>query len=328
MRKPKTFADLDMIVLSPQCPPDRRFDEAEVLRAVAYVIEAAKKNWRVDPARIYLTGLSMGGKGTWMLAMLTPQTFAAIAPISAGAVEPATAARTLRGVSVWIIVGREDGGFTEGSRQMFASLRGAGVDVHLTEVPGSGHDTWGRFYPKKDFYTWFTFHEKNKPPRPGRPTAGQLLAIGYQPPENQKLKDEFQKFAPWWHLVNCGGDMSPGLKAEANGRKNVFVTHPLTDQIPCMLQVTWKIPAGCKTRLHLSVGHHPHGDWRLVVRVEGKDRLVRDVSRATCRNGWMDLAIDLSEHAGSDVRIELLNAATGWNNEAGFWSRIEFEYVK
>ena len=82
------------------------------------------------------------------------------------------------------------------------------------------------------------------------------------------LKMALEKLAPGWTIANCGTEMEPGLRDEELGRKNVLVTHPLNKETPCVLSRKVEIPAGKKTTLKLTVGHHPEGDWDLVVRAD------------------------------------------------------------
>jgi predicted peptidase len=104
--------------------------------------------------------LSMGGKGTWLVAEAAPDRFAAIAPISAVSVKPDRAAEVLRYLPMWIICGSDDGGFTEGSQQMAKAIKGAGGAPELTVFPNEGHGVWGRFYPEPRFYSWLLKHRR------------------------------------------------------------------------------------------------------------------------------------------------------------------------
>jgi hypothetical protein len=134
----------------------------------------------------------------------------------------------------------------------------------------------------------------------------------------------FAKFAPGWKLANCGTEMDPGLRDEM-GRKNVFVTHPLDKQTACTLSRSVEIPAGKKTALLLTVGHHPQGDWTLVVKADGKELLVTPVGKDTAKGNWLDVEVDLSARAGTTVKLELLNQPSGWAYEAAYWARIALE---
>ncbi len=119
--------------------------------------------------------------------------------------------------------------------------------------------------------------------------------------------------------------MDPGFRDEERGRKNVLVTHPLDEDTACVLSREVEIPTGKKTILKLTVGHHPRGDWDLVVRVDMRELLRKTVGRATARNGWLDVSIDLTPYAGSEILIELCNQPTGWSWEAAYWDKIAIE---
>ncbi|MFC1604129.1 ADP-ribosylglycohydrolase family protein [Planctomycetota bacterium] len=130
------------------------------------------------------------------------------------------------------------------------------------------------------------------------------------------------KFAPGWKIKNCGSEMEPGLKEEEMGKSNVLVTHPLNQKTGCELSRQVKLPAGKKTTLRLTVGHHPEGDWDLIVAVGGKEILRKEVSSETANNGWMKIEVDLSEFAGEEVKLKLINQPTDWKFEAGYWAGI------
>jgi hypothetical protein len=328
-RNPKLAEQFPFIILSPQCPGGKRWEVPGLAQAVAAVIRDVESRWRVDHDRVYLTGLSMGGQGTWVVALTAPELFAAIAPISAIAVEPATAAQRLKGVAVWIIVGAEDGGFTDGSRRMVKALTAAGLDATLTEIPGVGHFAWDFYYPKPGFYEWLLANRRGRGPAPNRLQPAQLIALGMtKTPDMQaiaKLSGEFKKFLPYWQLLNCGKENQPGLKPQVNGRNGVFVTSPLTKDVPCMLQTTWTLPAGHKAELRLLVGRDPQGAWQLTVRADSKDIFNQAIDANTCPKGWTDLSVDLSPYAGQAVRLELLDRALGQANASAYWNRVNIE---
>jgi hypothetical protein len=120
--------------------------------------------------------------------------------------------------------------------------------------------------------------------------------------------------------------MDPGLRQEEMGKSNVLVTHPLDRRTGCQLSRQVKLPAGKKTTLHLTVGHHPEGDWDLIVAVDGKEIARKPVNKQTAgRDVWVQTEVDLSEYAGKDVKLELINQPTDWKNEAGYWAEISLE---
>ena len=159
-----------------------------------------------------------------------------------------------------------------------------------------------------------------KPP----PPAAKPKKKG-QSPGKIDISAAVTKFAPGWTVANCGNDMQPGLRGEAQGRKNVLVTHPFSTEVPCVLRRTVAVPAGTKTALRLTVGHHPKGDWQLGVKVAGKELLTRTIGKSTAEKGWATLAVDLSSYAGTSVEIALENRANGWHCEAAYWAKITVE---
>jgi len=136
------------------------------------------------------------------------------------------------------------------------------------------------------------------------------------------ISEAVSKFAPGWKVKSCGFDMDPGLKEEQMGKSNVLVTHPLDRRTGCQLSRQVKLPAGKKTTLRLTVGHHPDGDWDLIVAANGKEIARKAVSRETAPDGWMQTEVDLSDFAGKEVALELINQPTDWKNEAGYWAQI------
>lgn len=130
------------------------------------------------------------------------------------------------------------------------------------------------------------------------------------------------QFAPGWQVKDCGPDMNPGLYPEYGGRKNVLVTHPLDQDTGCVLSRQVEIPAGKRTTLRLVVGHHPQGDWDLIVRAEGWELLRQTVGKDTASNGWREVSVDLSAWAGKLIRLELVNQPTSWSWEAAYWGEI------
>jgi len=149
------------------------------------------------------------------------------------------------------------------------------------------------------------------------------ITVGNTP---EKVKDALAKFAPGWQIENCGPDMDPGLREEWQGRKNVFVSHPLDPQTGCVLSRTINVPGGQTTQLRLIVGHDPQGDFDLIVRVAGEERLRTPVSARTATDGhWLPVTVDLTPFAGKTVKVELVNEPTGWAYEAAYWAEIAIE---
>ncbi len=149
----------------------------------------------------------------------------------------------------------------------------------------------------------------------------QITKYSSEIERSKKLTEELQSIASGWSVENCGSDMDPGMRYEFRGKQDVLMTHPLNEEQACVLSKRVKIPTGKKTVLHLDIGHHPEGDWTLIVKVDGEP--VREAKVGLTTNGWIGVNVDLSAYAGQTVLVELLNQADGWNYEAGYWKTIE-----
>lgn len=161
---PKLIAEgkhFPFIVLSPQAPRP-----GWNVHAVAALIDAIAERYNVDRSRIYLTGLSMGGFGTWALAAEYPEKFAAIAPICGGG-DPRTAPR-LKDIPVWVFHGAKDPVVPlAASQRMVDALKAVGGNVRFTVYPDAGHDSWTVTYNNPELYEWFLKHRKNPAPATG-----------------------------------------------------------------------------------------------------------------------------------------------------------------
>jgi predicted peptidase len=124
------------------------------------IVDGVVARYRADADRVYVSGLSMGGKGTWLVAEAAPDRFAAVAPICAVSVKPAYAREALKYVPTWIICGSDDGEFTNGSKEMGEVLKSVGAPSRLTVVPHEGHGVWGRFYSDARFYDWLLTNKR------------------------------------------------------------------------------------------------------------------------------------------------------------------------
>jgi len=142
--------DFPFIVVSPQCSDDI-FWNVDVLIALLDEIEA---NYRIDKNKIYVTGLSMGGRGTWELALQQPNRFAAIAPVC-GWSSPVEACKIAH-IPIWVFHGAKDVVVpVSASEQMVEKLKSCGSNVKLTIYPEANHDSWTETYNNEELYKWF-----------------------------------------------------------------------------------------------------------------------------------------------------------------------------
>ncbi len=127
-------------------------------RALA-ILKEVQKEYKIDSKRLYLTGLSMGGFGTWSLAQKYPKKWAAIAPVCGGGNIKAAAA--IKHIPCWCFHGDKYGAVrVDLSRKMIAALKAAGGEPRYTEYPGVGHNSWDRAYGTAELYEWFLKHKK------------------------------------------------------------------------------------------------------------------------------------------------------------------------
>jgi predicted peptidase len=122
-------------------------------------IEQVKKDYKVDAARLYLTGLSMGGHGSWILAARHPEMWAAVAPIC-GWGNPADAPK-LKDLPLWNFHGDKDTAVPfKKSEEMIEALKAAGGSPKFTAYPGVGHNSWDKAYREEKLWEWFLQHAK------------------------------------------------------------------------------------------------------------------------------------------------------------------------
>lgn len=147
--------DFEFIVISPQCPGDRFW----VTEDLSKFLDGMEETYAIDKDRIYLTGLSMGGFGTWKWAAEEPERFAAIAPVCGGG-EPITA-RRLREIPIWAFHGAKDRTVPlERSQQMIDAVKQRGGEPKFTIYPDAEHDSWTETYNNPELYTWFLSHNR------------------------------------------------------------------------------------------------------------------------------------------------------------------------
>jgi predicted peptidase len=161
------------VVVFPQAPPGTVW-AGELAQAALAALDRTTAEFHGDPDRTYLTGISMGGYGVWVLAFDNPDRFAALVPVAGGIVPPygrrlpspvpgtlqaadpyAHTAARLKTVPAWAFHGADDATVpvTE-SRKIVDALRKAGADVRYTEYDGVGHHSWERAYAEPELWTW------------------------------------------------------------------------------------------------------------------------------------------------------------------------------
>jgi predicted peptidase len=174
MAEPSARKAHPCFVLAPQCRDEQKWVDVDWskiesapqsptptvdMMAVIAALEDTLQREPIDPARISLTGLSMGGYGSWDLAARMPDRFAAVLPICGGGDE-ATAAK-IKDLPIWCFHGDADTAVrVERSRTMIEALRAAGGAPKYSELAGVGHDSWTPAYRDPDVLAWLFAQKK------------------------------------------------------------------------------------------------------------------------------------------------------------------------
>lgn len=171
--KPEDRKDCPCFLIAPQCPEGKKWVEvdwsadthmqpkepSEPMGMTLGLIDQMQKDYSIDPKRIYVTGLSMGGYGTWDIIARKPGLFAAAVPICGGADE--TTAPKIAKVPIWAFHGAKDQAVkVSRTRNMIAALKKAGGDPKYTEYPEEGHASWVPAYKDAEMMKWLFTQKK------------------------------------------------------------------------------------------------------------------------------------------------------------------------
>ena len=142
--------EVDAIVLAPQCQGGLVWNQ-QVFALKDFIVEAIEK-YNADPDRVSLTGMSMGGFGTWEMGMSFPQLFSAIAPICGGGMAWRTSA--LKGMPIWAFHGDKDPVVDiSNSQEMIAHIR-THTPAQFTVFEGVTHNSWDPTYLETEVVDW------------------------------------------------------------------------------------------------------------------------------------------------------------------------------
>ena len=146
---------LPFVIVSPQCPEGKRWETEPLIELIDHILSELP----VERQKIYLTGLSMGGFGTWNLAAAFPDYFAAIVPICGGG-NPSDACK-MKDIPAWVFHGQDDKVVpVEKSQEMVDALKNCGGRVKFTVYPDTGHDSWTKTYANPKLYEWLLNQNK------------------------------------------------------------------------------------------------------------------------------------------------------------------------
>jgi predicted peptidase len=174
LARPESRRRYPCYALAVQCPASQKWVEvpweaeqsapqaaepSAALKTAMAVLDDVMHTWPIDPKRVYLTGMSMGGYGAWDWAMREPKRFAALAPICGGGDE--TKAALIKDLPIWTVHGEKDQAVpVVRSRRMVEALRAAGGSPKYSELEGVGHNAWTKAYtPEFGLLDWM-FEQK------------------------------------------------------------------------------------------------------------------------------------------------------------------------
>jgi predicted peptidase len=157
--KPANYSERPCILYAPQCPDENGWEGATGVNFMK-TVKDLMHSLPIDPDRVYLTGYSMGGFGTFAHLNEEPRMFAAGVAISGGV--SVSAARNLRRIPLWIFHGEKDNVVSpDGSRAIAKELERLKAPVKYTEFPGEGHGIGGKVFEMPELHTWL-FAQKRK----------------------------------------------------------------------------------------------------------------------------------------------------------------------
>lgn len=152
--------DFPFIVVSPQCPEGEIWEMK--FNALKDLLNKIQNDYNIDDERICLTGYSLGGYGTWNFAIVNPEIFAAIVPISGGAISPKKAL-CLKNIPIWVAHGDSDTVVPfEESKRIVESLEEHNPNIIFKIYEGKGHEVCTSAYEEPELFQWLLKQKKHK----------------------------------------------------------------------------------------------------------------------------------------------------------------------
>ncbi len=154
--------ELPWILVSPQCPKGDEWSSETQQMRVTELLDAVVNRFNVDEGRVFLTGLSMGGYGSWTMAANQPSRFAAVAPICGGG--DTGNSEKLKELPIWVFHGDQDKAVPfEKSVEMVEAIQAAGgTRVRFTTMEHIGHNCWSAAYATPELYQWMENQAQKK----------------------------------------------------------------------------------------------------------------------------------------------------------------------
>lgn len=256
MVSPENRKKYPVFILAPQCPVNRAWSARDLrqllqgdatkvpdeTRVILGMLEKVQKEFPIDPERVYLTGLSMGGYGSWYLAALEPWRWAAVVPICGGG-NPEWAPK-MKDIPIWVFHGGRDSVVPPArSRQMVEALEKAGGKPKYTEFPDAGHNSWTPAYRHPEFLPWLFARKGTTGRAPGSdpiriegkktvlPAPGNPVTWHVQAPEattvDVSVTYACTRGSAGSKLEVACGDSTVGGEVIDTGDSSTFVTVPL-----------------------------------------------------------------------------------------------------
>ena len=146
--------DMPFILVSPQCPVEDYWNSEDQLTRLTELLAHVTANHSVDETKISLTGLSMGGYGSWALAAMHPKKFAAVVPVCGGG-KPEFAEK-IKDIPIWVWHGDQDSAvpFKLAVEMVDEIKKAGGESVQFTSLEGIGHNCWSAAYSTPQLFEW------------------------------------------------------------------------------------------------------------------------------------------------------------------------------
>ncbi len=154
------------ILISPQCPGKESWKQERQTKILNGLLTSVLDAARCDVDRVYLTGLSMGGYGSWTLAGANPERFAAVAPVCGGG--DVKEAAKLKELPIWVFHGDQDKAvpFSKSVEMVKAIKEAGGTKIKFTSYEEFGHNCWSATYATPGFYQWLDRQVRSSPLNP------------------------------------------------------------------------------------------------------------------------------------------------------------------
>ncbi len=194
------------IIVMPQCPQGQYWTDPDMMEMAMAALDQETAEFHADPARTYLTALSLGGYGAWELVRSNPKRWAAVAIAASGifwsyaaerwrasATLPAEYARDIGHTPLWLFHGGDDDVVSPREAElMYAAFKASGGDIRLWVYQGLRHDCWTRAFNEPELPRWLLAHHSGQQEPPA---FAERLLIPLHPPALRLTAGQLDGFA-------------------------------------------------------------------------------------------------------------------------------------